>query len=107
MIGYLALACAIAIEVGGTLGLRMASNGRRSWWVLVLACYAVAFALLSVALATGVPLTIAYGVWTAAGVALTAILGRVLFKETLTWTMAAGILLIAAGVLCIELGRVG
>lgn len=105
MIGYAALACAIVIEVGGTLALRMASSGRRAWWTLVITCYAVAFTLLSVVLAVGVPLTVAYGVWTASGVALTAILSRVLFKERLTWTMAAGIVLISAGVLCIELGR--
>ncbi|MGO4533640.1 DMT family transporter [Leifsonia sp. 2MCAF36] len=105
MIGYFALACAIVIEVGGTLALRMASTGRRAWWLLVIANYGAAFTLLSVALGVGVPLTVAYGVWTACGVALTAVLSRVLFKERLTWIMATGIVLIAAGVLCIELGH--
>lgn len=105
MMGYIALACAIMIEVGGTLCLRMASNGRRSWWALVFVAYIIAFALLSVTLSLGVPLAVAYGIWTAAGVALTAVLSSILFKERLTWVMAAGILLIAAGVLCIELGH--
>jgi small multidrug resistance pump len=105
MIGYLTLACAILIEVGGTLCLRMASTGSRAWWALVVAGYATAFVLLSVTLSLGVPLTVAYGVWTASGVALTAILSKILFKEKLTWLMALGIVFIAVGALFIELGR--
>lgn len=64
-----------------------------------------AFVLLGFALDGGVPLTVAYGIRTACGVALTAVLCRVVFKERLTPTMAAGIVLIAIGVLCIEVGR--
>ena len=50
------------------------------------------------------PLGIAYGVWAASGVALTAVGARVFFKERLTWRMTAGIALIAIGVFVIELG---
>jgi small multidrug resistance pump len=50
------------------------------------------------------PLGVAYGIWAAAGVALTAVIGRLLFKEPFTWLMGLGILLIVGGVLCIELG---
>lgn len=51
------------------------------------------------------PLSVAYGVWTAAGVALTAILGKYLFKEPFTWVMALGVALIMGGVLLVEMGR--
>jgi small multidrug resistance pump len=47
---------------------------------------------------------VAYGVWAATGVALTAIAGRVLFRDPLTPMMLGGIGAIAAGVLLIELG---
>jgi small multidrug resistance pump len=51
---------------------------------------------------------IAYGVWSACGVALVALLAKVLFAEPLTRTMLLGIALIIAGVLTIELsGSVG
>ncbi|MDN5548166.1 MAG: QacE family quaternary ammonium compound efflux SMR transporter, partial [Rhodococcus sp. (in: high G+C Gram-positive bacteria)] len=43
-------------------------------------------------------------IWTACGVALTAIASRILFREPLTKLMIVGIGLIAAGVLLIELG---
>ncbi|MBR7503027.1 hypothetical protein KCW65_23395, partial [Mycobacterium tuberculosis] len=53
---------------------------------------------------TGFPLGVAYGIWAATGVALTALAGRVLFRERLTRVMIAGIALIIVGVLLIEVG---
>ena len=47
---------------------------------------------------------VAYGIWSAGGVAVTAIASRLLFGEPLTRTMVAGIVLIMAGVLLVELG---
>ena len=47
---------------------------------------------------------VAYGIWTAVGVALTAVLSRCLFDEPLTRTMLLGIGLIATGVVLLELG---
>ena len=49
------------------------------------------------------PVGIAYGVWTACGVALVAVIARFLFAEPLTWLMVLGIGLIVAGVLTIEM----
>jgi small multidrug resistance pump len=47
---------------------------------------------------------VAYGVWAASGIALTAVIARVAFGEPLTRTMGAGIALVALGVLLVELG---
>lgn len=49
-------------------------------------------------------LGVAYGIWAAAGVALTALASRVFFKEAITPVMMLGIGLIIGGVLLIELG---
>lgn len=46
----------------------------------------------------------AYGIWAATGVALTAVLARLIFDEPLSLTMVFGILLIGAGVLLVEVG---
>ena len=101
---WLALAGAIIVEVVATLALR-ASDGfrKRIWIVPVVAGYTASFYLLWVSLSLGMPVGIAYGVWTACGVALVAIVARFLFSEPLTWVMACGIGLIVAGVLTIEL----
>ncbi len=50
------------------------------------------------------PVGVAYGVWSAVGIALTALLARAVFGDPLTRTTALGLALIAAGVLLVELG---
>lgn len=101
---WLYLALAIVLEVSATLSLRMAVASRRAWYVVVVLGYVLAFTFLSAALAAGVPLGVAYGMWTALGVALTALLGKVLFKEPFTPVMWLGVGLIIGGVLLVELG---
>lgn len=98
------LAGAIAIEVVATLSLRASDGFRKKAWIApVVLGYLASFYLLWLTLGLGMPVGIAYGVWTACGVALVALIARVLFAEPLTWVMAAGIALIVAGVLTIEL----
>lgn len=99
-----ALAGAIVIEVFATLALRASEGFRKRVWIApVVLGYVLSFALLSVSLSAGMPVGIAYGVWSACGVALVAVAARVLFADPLTLPMVAGIALIIAGVLTIEL----
>ena len=103
--GWVLLAIAIVTEVGATISLKLATDGKRVWYVAVVAGYLTAFSLLAVALTLGLPIGVAYGIWAATGVALTAILGRVLFREPLTALMLGGIALIIVGVFLVELGH--
>ncbi|GAA1750453.1 hypothetical protein GCM10009767_06700 [Kocuria aegyptia] len=66
--------------------------------------YVLALGLLSLALAHGLSLGVAYGIWTASGVALVAVACRLLFHEPLTWVMSMGMGLIVIGVLLIKFG---
>ncbi|PPH38167.1 QacE family quaternary ammonium compound efflux SMR transporter [Rathayibacter sp. AY1E4] len=102
---WLLLSGAILTEVAATMSLKPATDGRKRWYVVVGVGYVVAFTLLAGALAQGMPIGAAYGIWAAVGVALTAVLGRWLFQDPLTWTMLGGIGLIIAGVLLVELGH--
>ncbi|MET0898251.1 MAG: SMR family transporter [Mycobacterium sp.] len=100
---WLVLAGAILVEVAATLGLRASDGFRRKVWLVpVIVGYVVSFSLLSWSLSLGMPVGIAYGVWSASGVALVAVLARFLFAEPLTWLMGLGIAFIIAGVLTIE-----
>lgn len=81
---YLFLAGAVVSEVAGTLSLRVAVGGRRRFYAAVVASYLLAFTLLALTLDAGLGLGVAYGIWAAAGVALTAIASKVLFAEPLT-----------------------
>ena len=117
------LAGAILAEVAATLSLRMAAvrttrqskgaarpgggeqgGGKAIWLVVMAVGYLAAFVFLTLALNGGVALGVAYGIWAASGVALTALASRLLFHEPLTKVMSLGIALIVAGVLLVELG---
>ncbi|RRS00737.1 DMT family transporter [Glycomyces terrestris] len=95
---------AILSEVAASLSLKAASDGRKGWYAVVAAGYGLAFTSLTFALDRGLGIGVAYGIWVAAGVALTAVGGRLLFKEPLSKLMAFGIALVGAGVLLVEIG---
>ena len=101
---WLFLGGAIVSEVTGSLSLKAALD-HPAWYALMAAGFAGAFVFLSLVLRAGLPLGVAYGIWGALGVALTALFSALLFGEPLTPVMGAGLVLIIGGVLCIELGR--
>jgi len=97
------LAGAIATEVTGTLALRGALD--RPWlYAVTVVGETTSFYLLVKVLQTGMPLGVAYGVWSALGVAATAVMSSVLFGEQFTLVMVGGLVLILGGVLLVEAG---
>jgi small multidrug resistance pump len=103
MTTWLLLAGAIISEVTGTLSLKRALD-QPIFYVVVALGYLVAFVLLSLTLRQGLGIGVAYGVWAALGVGLTAAGSKVFFDEPLTPVMIAGLALIIGGVLLVELG---
>lgn len=100
---WLLLIAAITSEVAATLSLR-ASQDHPAWLILVVAGYLTAFAFLTLVLRAGMAVGVAYGIWGASGTALTALAAAVIFGEAFTWPIAAGIGMIIAGVLLVEMG---
>ncbi|MFK4763120.1 DMT family transporter [Microbacterium sp. ZW T5_45] len=95
---------AIALEVTATLALRGAIDN--PWWALLaVAGYAGAFIALSVLLRMGAPIGVVYGIWAAAGVALTAVIAAILFDEPFTFLIGLGIVIVVAGVVLVETGQ--
>jgi small multidrug resistance pump len=104
-VAYLFLALAIVSEVVATVSLKLSEGfSRLGPSVVVVVGYLLAFGLLSQALSRGLGVSVAYGVWAAAGVALVAVAGAVLLGESLTWVQVGGIALVIGGVLALELG---
>jgi small multidrug resistance pump len=102
---WVLLALAIVLEVTGTLSMRAAEGFTRlGFTLLTVVGYLGAFFLLGMVLKQGMPVGVAYGIWAGAGVALVALLGRMVFDEPLTLVMWAGFLLIIAGVWLVESG---
>jgi len=100
---WLLLAGAVATEVTGSLSLRAAVD-HPGWYAVVTVGYVAAFTLLAAVLRRGMPLGVAYGIWGATGVALTAVLSAAIFGEPFTPVMTVGIALIIGGVLLVEVG---
>ncbi|WP_250037583.1 DMT family transporter [Paractinoplanes maris] len=102
---YLYLALAITLEISATMALRVSDGLRaKKWLAPILLGYTASFTLLSLALQEGMSIGIAYGIWSAIGIAGTALIAKAAFHDPLTKKMAAGIALVILGVLLVELG---
>ncbi len=97
---------AIVAEVAGTMMLR-ATVDVPAAAVGVVVAYMLAFAGLGLALREGMSVGVAYGVWGATGVALTALLGALIFDEILSPVAIVGIAVIAVGVIVVNSGGAG
>jgi len=95
---YGALAVAIASEVAGTTFLQKSEQFTKPLPMAAMAVfYAASFYFLAQAI-KHLPLGIAYAIWGGLGIVLTAIIGVVVFRQTLDLPAYAGIALIVSGV---------
>lgn len=103
MPAYALLALAILFETLATSAMK-ASEGFTKLLpsLATVAGYAVSFWLLSQVLRT-VPVGVAYAIWSGVGIVLIALIGRFAFGQTLDAPALAGIGLIIAGVIVIQL----
>ena len=100
---YLLLFVAIVAEVVATSALKASENFTRLIpSLLVVAGYGVAFTCLSMTLKT-LPLGVAYAIWSGIGTALVAVLGWLVYRQQLDLPAIAGISLIIAGTLVLNL----
>ncbi|MGD9959233.1 DMT family transporter [Nocardioides sp.] len=103
MTRWLLLLVAILSEVTGSLALKAALE-HPPFYALVAIGFLTSFFLLGAVLRRGMPLGVAYGIWAALGVSLTAVTSAILFGEDLTVVMGVGLGLVVAGVLVVQLG---
>ncbi|NHN60902.1 MULTISPECIES: multidrug efflux SMR transporter [Halorussus] len=103
MRAYLYLAAAIAAEVAGTTALKF-SDGFENLLptAVVLVGYIGSFYLLSLVL-QDLPVGLVYATWSAVGIVAAALVGVVLFDESVDAAALAGMALIVAGVLVLNL----
>ncbi|MFJ6567255.1 DMT family transporter [Streptomyces sp. NPDC091292] len=102
--GYVLLAGAIAAEVGATTAMKYSEGFSRLWpSVVTVAGYVIAFALLAQTLKT-VSVGTAYAIWAGVGTAVIASIGMVFLGEALTAAKVAGIALVIAGVVLLNIG---
>ena len=100
---FLYLAIAIVAEVIGTTALKAADGfSAPGPSAVVVAAYGVSFYFLSLALRT-IPIGLAYAIWSGIGIVLISLAGWLVYRQSLDAAAIAGMGLIIAGVLVINL----
>lgn len=94
---YVLLAIAILAEIIGTTAMKAAEGFTKPLPSLLVVCgYGLAFWLMSLTLKV-LPIGIVYAIWSGVGIAATAVVGVVLFREHLGPWQLAGLALVIAG----------
>ncbi|MEV5980374.1 multidrug efflux SMR transporter [Streptomyces sp. NPDC052114] len=102
--GYALLAGAIAAEVAGTTAMKYSEGFSRLWPSLItVAGYLLAFTLLAQTLKT-LSVGTAYAIWAGIGTAAVAAIGMLFLGESTNLVKVAGIALVIAGVVVLNLG---
>ncbi|QDZ02481.1 multidrug efflux SMR transporter [Nitratireductor mangrovi] len=100
---YLFLSVAIVFEVLATTALKQSDGLTRLWPSLATVVgYALAFYFLSLPLRV-LPVGVVYAVWSGVGIVFITAIGWLWFRQSLDVAAVAGIVLIIAGVLVINL----
>ncbi|MCV7379384.1 QacE family quaternary ammonium compound efflux SMR transporter [Mycobacterium alsense] len=101
---YLILLCAIFAEVVATSLLKSTEGFSRLWpTVTCLAGYAISFALLALAISRGMRTDVAYALWSAIGTAAIVAIAVLFLGSPISVAKIAGIALIIAGVVTLNL----
>lgn len=99
---YLALFVAIMLELAGTSLLQASQQFTRPVQTVAMAvCYIASFYVLSLALKV-IPVSIAYATWSGLGIVLIAVIGYLVFGQSLDWPAVIGIAMIVAGVIVVN-----
>lgn len=97
MNAYLLLAIAIAAEIIGTTAMKAAHGFTKPLPSILVVCgYGIAFWMMSLTL-KALPVSIVYAIWSGIGIAATAVIGVVLFREHLGFWQLGGLALIITG----------
>ena len=102
MKSWIFLGVAIVAELVATSGLKAREGFTRLWpSLLVIAGYSVAFYFLSISL-KDIPVGLAYAIWAGLGIVLVALIGWVIYGQTLDAASVIGMAMIIGGVAVIN-----
>ena len=100
---YIFLVGAVLFEVCGTMLLPVTKNFTKIVPTSALAIfYLTAFYLLTFVV-NKLPIAIVYATWSGLGIFTIAILGYIIFKETLSWQSILGLFLIIVGITLVNI----
>jgi small multidrug resistance pump len=104
MLYWLALAGAIALEIAGTVSMKLSHGFSRPVpSVMLFVFYALSFALMTVAVKK-IDMSVSYAIWSGVGTATIALIGVGAFGERLTPVQVASLVAIIGGVIGLRAG---
>lgn len=96
------LLCAICFEIVGTMSLKqIALSGGYIWGAIITICYVLSFVFLTFAIKK-IDIGIAYAIWSGVGTAAIALLGWIVFKESMNLFKIMAIFFIILGVIMLK-----
>lgn len=99
---FITLIVAVIFETIGTTALQASQQFTKLGpSIIVVIAYAAAFYLLALTLKT-MPVGIMYAIWSGSGIVLIAVIGWVVFRQTLDLPAVLGMALILAGIVIIQ-----
>jgi small multidrug resistance pump len=99
---FITLIVAVIFETIGTTALQASQQFTKLGpSIIVVIAYTAAFYLLALTLKT-MPVGIMYAIWSGSGIVLIAVIGWVVFRQTLDWPAVLGMALILAGIVIIQ-----
>lgn len=104
---WLYLMFAILLEVAGTVSMKLSQGFTKALpSTLMVVFYLLAFSSLNLSL-KHIPVSVAYAIWSGIGTAAIAVIGFLVFQESLNVWKAVSILLIILGVIGLNIGGEG
>ena len=102
---YLLLTLAIIFEVAGTMLLPLSQNFTKFIPTFGLTIFYIgSFYCLTFSLKI-IPISIVYATWSGMGIFLITILGYFIYRQTVNWQVAMGLILIITGVILVNIYR--
>ncbi|MCF7750183.1 hypothetical protein KQ945_05465 [Bacillus subtilis subsp. subtilis] len=105
LIAWACLAVAIVAEVVGTSFMADAArHGGYTGYAVMAVALAISYYFLALSV-RGIAVGVAYAVWEGLGLTLLTLVGVFVFKDTLSTQQVIGLLMAAAGIVCVTLGE--
>ena len=104
MIGWVYLLLAIGFEVAAATCMKLSDSLSRPWPSALMAIFYILCFLAMIKSLEHLQIGVVYAIWAGAGTAAIAIIGVMMFNDTMPWIKIARIMLIIGGVALVNLG---
>ncbi len=104
MIGWVFLTLAIAFEVAAATCMKLSDGLTRVWPAVLMVVFYILCFLAMIRSLEHLQIGVVYAIWAGVGTAAVAVIGVMLFEDTMPWVKILGIMLIIAGVALVNMG---